>query len=850
MNTSRLQLILVVFSALFVFGFLFTNTVGSGRGEHSEIIDSLRNIRQIDASINQSVLMAHFELHHNYTPLSMARRELQSAVQQLRAGPFGNYANKEHHIDKKLIELEDAVQKKMFMLEDFKTDNALVKNSLQLLPHALHEFKFSTVTKVDPRISKQLDDFTRDILTYNITRDANLANSLYNKMNSLRSKKNQFKPSEFVRLSHLLNHAALILEQRDYLDNIQNSLLNAPLKGVSSELQNLYLQFYGRTLKQDSFYYYLLFLFSIVLLCYIVFILLRLHRSARDLFNEKERALVTLHSIGDAVITTDANGVINYINPVAEHLTGWHTNDASGQPLRRVFNVVDENNFESTVERINECLKHNRNTTISDNALLIHKEGEKFAIKESAAPIRDRNNKVIGSIVVFHDVTEARAMARELEWQASHDALTGLANRREFERRVESAIVSARQRDLKHTLLYVDLDQFKIVNDTCGHIAGDELLRQVAAALKERLRSVDTLSRLGGDEFGILLESCPKPEAIIIGEEFLSALHEFRFRWKKNVFTIGGCIGLVEIDHMCEGVEHMLRAADVACYAAKDSGRNRLHVYQHDDEELAKRHGEMQWTTRITRALEDNRFILYQQKIEPISAGKKTQHHHEILLRLIDENGDIVPPGAFIPAAERYDKMQAVDRWVVREVVTNLEQFGEGNNAIYAINLSGQSVSDESFLNYVVNELSRNDSPVERICFEITETAAISNLGRAMRFIKTLKGMGAHFALDDFGMGLSSFAYLKNLPVDYLKIDGSFVKDIADDPLDLAMVEAINRIGHLTGIKTIAEFVESAVILESLRELKVDYAQGYYIGRPEPLVYRTAAGQSRMGRGG
>jgi len=819
--------------------------MGSERGEHSEIIDSLRNIRQIDASINQSVLMAHFELHHNYTPLSMARRELQTAVQQLRSGSFGNYANKERKIDAKLAELEDAVLKKMVILEDFKTDNALVKNSLQLLPHALHEFKISRAAKVDPRINKQLDDFTRDILTYNITRDANLAISLSNVTDSLRGKQDQFEPDTFMRLKHLLNHAALILEQRDYLDSIQNTLLNAPVKGLSSELQNLYLHYYGKTLKRDSLYYYLLFSFSIILFCYIVFILLRLHHSAKDLFNEKERALVTLHSIGDAVITTDAQGIINYLNPVAEYLTGWYTKEASGQTLRQVFNVVDEINFKSTADRITECLQYNRNTTISDNALLIHKEGKQFAIKESAAPIRDRNNKVIGSIVVFSDVTDARAMARELEWQASHDALTGLANRREFERRVQSAIISARQRDIKHTLLYVDLDQFKIVNDTCGHIAGDELLRQVAAALKQRLRSVDTLSRLGGDEFGILLESCPESEAILIGEEFLNELREFRFRWKNNIFTIGGCIGLVEIDHMCEGVEHMLRAADVACYAAKDSGRNRLHVYQHDDEELAKRHGEMQWTTRITRALEDNRFVLYQQKIEPINPGKNPQHHHEILLRLIDENGEIVPPGAFIPAAERYDKMQAVDRWVVREVVANLEQFGEGSNTIYAINLSGQSVSDESFLNYVVNELSRNDSPVERICFEITETAAISNLGRAMRFIKTLKGMGAHFALDDFGMGLSSFAYLKNLPVDYLKIDGSFVKDIADDPLDLAMVEAINRIGHLTGIKTIAEFVESAVILESLRDLRVDYAQGYYIGRPEPLKYRSPTGQSR-----
>ncbi|MEH2435501.1 MAG: EAL domain-containing protein [Nostoc sp.] len=487
---------------------------------------------------------------------------------------------------------------------------------------------------------------------------------------------------------------------------------------------------------------------------------------------------------------------------------------------------------------------------LANHTILIARNGNEFPIDDSAAPIRASNGKIIGAVMVFHDVSRNRNLSRQLSWQASHDALTGLVNRREFERHLEQAINDAKMHNEQYVLCYLDLDQFKIVNDTCGHIAGDELLRQVTALFQSQVRKTDALARIGGDEFGLLLNQCSIEQAQRVCNSIRQKVQELRFAWQEKLFTIGISIGLVMINTLSESVAHVLSLADAACYAAKNRGRNRVHVYQVDDIDLLRQKGEIEWVTRITHALEENRFCLYYQTIIPVLQTEMKEQHYEVLLRLQDETGALVLPMAFIPAAERYNLMHLIDRWVIRTLfATQGQQYRDSwndcqsknqecnyCNYIYAINLSGASINDEHFIEFIHEQFALHQIPPQMICFEITETVAISNLGKASLFINELRNLGCRFALDDFGSGMSSFTYLKNLPVDFLKIDGSFIRQIVDNSIDLAIVEAINHVGHIMGLQTIAEFVENDTILEKIKVLGVDYAQGYGIAKPCPFL--------------
>jgi diguanylate cyclase (GGDEF)-like protein len=440
--------------------------------------------------------------------------------------------------------------------------------------------------------------------------------------------------------------------------------------------------------------------------------------------------------------------------------------------------------------------------------------------------------------VLFSQISQERKLRKQLSYQASHDALTGLINRFEFENHLTDALESVYQKDVTHALLYIDLDQFKIVNDTCGHVAGDELLRQLSTVLQQRIRGSDVLVRLGGDEFGVLLGNCTPENALKVANGLLNTVQEFRFVWEDKTFVIGASIGIAIIDRDSESIADIMKAADAACYSAKDAGRNRVHIFGKDDKSFVDRYGEMQWVTRINEALEKDNFLLFCQQIMPVDdVGGSSPALIEILVRMKDESGKIIPPGAFIPAAERYHLMTSLDRWVVKTTFEWLSSNARITQQLgkCSINLSGQSISDARFLDYLLQSFGEYTVPAEKICFEITETAAITNLSMATQFITRLREIGCSFALDDFGSGLSSFAYLKNLPVDYLKIDGSFVKDIVEDPIDEAMVRSINEIGHVMGKETIAEFVENDRILAKLEEIGVDYVQGFGIDRPKPL---------------
>jgi diguanylate cyclase (GGDEF)-like protein/PAS domain S-box-containing protein len=558
------------------------------------------------------------------------------------------------------------------------------------------------------------------------------------------------------------------------------------------------------------------------------------------LFKEKELAQITLQSIGDGVIATDALGYINYLNPIAEKMTGWSLNLAKGKLLSKVFQTFDEITREPGEDIVKEILTRQTIFNFPEHTILISRDrATEYAIDRTASPIKNREGQTIGTVLVFRDVTKPRNLARQLSWQASHDALTCLFNRREFERKLIEAMKSAKEQNQEHILCYLDLDQFKVVNDTCGHIAGDELLRQIAELLKHKIRTSDTLARLGGDEFGIILNQCPQDAAIQIAQNIRKTIQELRFVWQDKTFAIGVSIGLVNIDADSDNLNSLLSAADAACYAAKDNGRNRVHIYQKDDRDLAKQRGERQWVSRINRALEENRFCLYSQTIVPIQEflGSPIQHY-EILLRTIDESGAYILPMAFIPAAERYGLMPRVDRWTISYFFANyhlVQARDKFPKNIYAINLSGASINDEKFFEFLKEQISKYNISPETICFEVTETVAIANLSKAAQFINELKQLGCYFALDDFGSGMSSFAYLKNLPIDYLKIDGNFVKDIVTDPMDSAIVECIHRISETIGVKTIAEFVENDEILAKLKNIGIHYAQGYGISKPAQL---------------
>ncbi|MES2365195.1 MAG: EAL domain-containing protein [Pseudomonadota bacterium] len=559
-------------------------------------------------------------------------------------------------------------------------------------------------------------------------------------------------------------------------------------------------------------------------------------RIERALFQEKERAEVTLHSIGDAVISTDLAGNVDYINPVAEQLTGWRADQAYGVPFWQIFNTVDEISRQSLDQPLAPDQLDGWMVGLNRHAVLISKTGAEFSIESSVTPIRNHGGATIGFVSVFHDVTVTRNMAQQLSWQASHDSLTGLTNRREFERCLTDLLNSAKLTDQRHILIYMDLDQFKLVNDTSGHGAGDELLRQLAAIIQSHIRTHDTLARLGGDEFGVLLRECSIEQGRQTAEKLRQVITEFRFVWKGKTFEVGASMGLVEVTASAENIAALLSAADAACYMAKDKGRNRVWVHQKDNAEMLQRHGEMQWVARITHAFEEKRFLLYYQNIVAVQPNLQRNEYCEILLRLEDESGRLVSPMSFIPAAERYGMMPLIDRWVIRTMFKwLLDNPGSTEQRCYAINISGQSLGDEHFVGFVIDQFHLSGIPGEVICFEVTETAAIANLSQAMRFISVLKGIGCRFSLDDFGSGMSSFAYLKNLQVDSVKIDGAFVRDMVTDAVDYAMVEAINRIGQVMGIQTVAEFVENDAILKKLSMLGVDYAQGYGIHKPAPL---------------
>jgi len=616
-------------------------------------------------------------------------------------------------------------------------------------------------------------------------------------------------------------HIADHLEASDPLQPIEVQLISDDDRGLWVELYSKRLVFQGKnaflTVAHDI-----------------------THRKSLEasLGRGKLQARITLESIGEGVITTDLNGTIDYMNEAAEQLLGGTRSAGLGKRLLDLLTLVDEVDRSSLGDPVAKCLSERKRINLGRRALLLSKQAEReFSTELTASPIRGPDGEIAGCVVIFHDVSEVRGLAREMSYQASHDALTGLVNRAEFERRLGAALDSARGEGVSHVVSYLDLDRFKLVNDSSGHIAGDNLLREISSLLKQRVRDSDTVARVGGDEFAMLLAGCPLDKARQIADDICQAVADHKFAWQDRVFDIGVSIGLVEVGKDSGSAEGVLSAADSACYVAKQQGRGRIHVYSTRDEVLARERGEIQWLQRLQRALKENEFELYVQPIVALAGRTEVGPAAEILLRMRDESGASILPSHFLGSAERYQLMSHIDRWVVQTALTAIAGGAPHlpNGRSCGINLSAQTLGDDDFLEFVVDVLDHTGVDPQKICFEIRESAVVSQLDQAQRFINVLHGIGCRFALDNFGSGIGSFANLKNLSLDYLKIDGVYTHDVENDSVNREMVAAMVKLARTLDFRVVAEQVEDQASFEALRGLGVDFVQGYVVEKPRPL---------------
>jgi diguanylate cyclase len=548
----------------------------------------------------------------------------------------------------------------------------------------------------------------------------------------------------------------------------------------------------------------------------------------------------TMDSIADAVIATDREGDVQYLNPAAEVLIGWKLGEAVGLPVYEVFNIIDAETRRSTLNPVALCLSGDTVTSLTNNTVLISKDGTERGIENSVSPINDAEGNTIGVVLVFHDVTVQRKMVDEITYRATHDTLTGLVNRAEFESSLNHFIKDNREVSMQNALVYIDLDRFKVINDSCGHSAGDTVLKDVAKIMLACIRSTDTIARIGGDEFAVILYKCNTEQAMKIAKSICKSVEEYRFYQAEECYRLGASIGLVMIDKHWVSASSLMQAADTACYEAKNTGRNRVHLY--DDDHLVGVHrGETKWVNRIEKALEDKSFVLFCQRIMPLK--HQGLEHAEILIRMVDKDGKLIPPSAFLPAAERFHLASRIDRFVVVEVLAWMQTNKHALSHIESIsvNLSGQSLSDPTFHRYVLDLISSLSIDASKLCFEITETAAITNITDAKKFIAEINQYGVKFALDDFGSGVSSFGYLKNLDVDYLKIDGQFITDLLKNDIGQATVRCIAEVAKVTGKKTIAEWVDNKTVESMLKKMGIDFTQGYLKHNPAPLSFLLEA---------
>ena len=573
----------------------------------------------------------------------------------------------------------------------------------------------------------------------------------------------------------------------------------------------------------------------------ILFVIRHISLTARSLSTEKEKAQSTIRSLGDAVVTTDRNNIIEYVNRTAESLIGKVSSELVGQTLQDGFPAYDKKRDCWVWEAAKKLITGEDLNPLSRNITLYSFDDVEYEVTVAISPIVDIHGDTNGVIVSFHDITQSQELLKKIQYQATHDALTGLLNRREFETRVTKSL-TLYENNPTHAMCLIDLDSFKAVNDACGHAAGDQLLKQLSEYLLPKIRRSDFIGRLGGDEFGIFLSNTDSEHAHRIISDILDSIKEFLFIWDNKHFRIGASIGMIDIPPNFTDYNYLYKAVDTACYIAKNSGRNQIKRVSIDDSTLTSRVIESDWITKLNHALENNTFLLCGQTIEPLSLRTQGRKHIEVLIRMTDENEDsIISPMAFIPVAERYGMMNKIDLWVFNQVCRHIVETPL-DHTVYAVNLSGQTLSSKENMLELLKIAEKLQLPPGRLCLEITETVAIANLEQARKFMEHMQSFGCYVALDDFGSGLSSFSYLKNLPLDYIKIDGSFIKTVISDKSSKVMIDAIHNVGKKLGLITIAEYIENEETLVELKKIGIDMGQGYFFDKPHPLLFENYPG--------
>ncbi len=828
MNKRLIIPLLLVVLAMLVMSYLYNKLQVVDAERHNHVIELLRTLKKSNAALNEDIYKVYAGIGRNYDGISVSVLALRDTIDRLSNSEGGLSEINDPELIEALSLLKESVVYKIQLIDTFKLRHAILKNSLDYFPFIINQIQESEIYN-DQR--EHILSLIRSVLYIAINGDKTWLNSARIEYNYLE------KHYQDEQMLHFLGHAWLIIDGSQKVHKVFIEESQEPLEVDIDALHYAYMNNYKRAVGGVGRYKMLMSVLVAVLVGVIIYMLVLLSRNTIKLYRERERAAVTLNSISDSVFVVSKDGTIEFMNPMAEIMTGFEASQAKGKQFSQVVRLYDDSSPEALGKKVVQAVGHDEAVMFREPMMLHSTDGGESAVEAIVTPLRDQSSNVACSLVVFHDVTQASRMTRKLEWQATHDSLTGLVNRKEFENRVNEALITAHQDRAVHALMYLDLDQFKVVNDTCGHMAGDELLCQISEQLKNVLRAGDVLARLGGDEFGVLLTYCPEMNAEKVAGNLLRTVQDFSFFWEGNTFKIGVSIGLLSVSEHSENLTSLLSAADVACYAAKESGRNRVHFYQASDEDMAKRHAEMHWVARINNALDNDQFVLFGQAIKSIQSENESKLCREVLIRMRGENNEIIPPGAFLPAAERYNLIGKLDRWVIEHAFKYYAESKEegGDVVCLSINLSGNSVGDKRLHEFIEQKLIYYDVVPEDITFEITETAAITNLNQAIKMINALRKLGCRFALDDFGAGLSSLGYLKNLPIDVLKIDGKFVKDIETDKVYKAMVEMITYVGKVMGIKVVAEFVENEKIVDILHEIGVDYAQGYGIDMPRPL---------------
>ncbi len=831
--------IIVAVLLLVLFGFIYANAPVVNVQQQNAVIDSIRALKQENNTLNQDLFEVSTNRVRHYSNLSHAQQNVEIARRQVENNLAALKALDRMDLDDRLSSLENKLDRKNEYIERFKQHHARFKNSLDYYPIIMSEIRRSSV---DKGMIEFYGGLAQNVIYYALSGDAiwrTQATTALDKLTKKMRRMGTEKPEDKMFLVNFIAHSRLLLEGADSLSRLSKIESRISINSIIDGINDTYLKSHEALNKKQETYRQYLFAVILGFVLLVAYTLVLVARNAVALAREKQRAEVTLGSIGNGVIVTDGLGLVQFMNPMAEQLTEISTKDAQGRPIEEIFKVVADEGGSLVENSVRSCLRTSQHARSNEHAVLITSRKNEVVVEHSAAPIMNDKGLLDGVVMVFDDVTSAHRMARKLEHQASHDALTGLVNRREFENRITEALVTAKQDVKSHALLYLDLDQFKIVNDTCGHTAGDELLKQVVEEIRVLLRASDTFARLGGDEFGILLGYCGVTPAVRLADKVLNVVRDYRFSWDGKTFQIGVSIGVIPITPESDNLASVLSAADMACYTAKDLGRDQVHVYEPSDEVVAARAEETNWVGRINAALENEEFVLYGQNIVSVGSVKQ-EKHQELLIRMRDEDGSHIPPGAFLPAAARYNHMPNIDRWVISNA---FEYYSHQikktpKPGLLCINLAGDSLAEGTLIKFVLEQMKKYGVEPSHICFEIKEIEAISNLNDAREVIKALQESGFKFALDDFGSGMASFSYLKNLPVNYLKIDGTLVKRIVGDEIARAMVEVINLVAHIMCMETIAEFVENDEILAVLEELGVDYAQGFGVDMPK-LVYSS-----------